>query len=161
MRRKPALIVGGLVLLAFALGVGVGSRFTRRAVVYDDESVLSKTASASPDRPPAESSSVATTASLPACVDIRNAERLVGKSGCVAGLVLRVYAARSGNTFLDFCQDYRACPFTSIIFAADSKSFGDLGTLQGKRVEIRGKVVSYRGHAEIVIRDARQIRGAP
>jgi len=82
----------------------------------------------------------------------------MGTQGCVAGLVVRVYAARSGNTFLDFCQDYRSCPFTTVIFASDRSKFGDLGSLQGKRVEIRGQVVSYRGHAEIVVRDPQQVR---
>jgi DNA/RNA endonuclease YhcR with UshA esterase domain len=94
-------------------------------------------------------------------VDIRNAGPQVGKSGCVAGLVLRVYSARTGNTFLDFCQDYRTCPFTSVIFASDKNKFGDLGSLQGKRVEIRGDVVTYQGRAEIIISDPQQVRSAP
>jgi hypothetical protein len=98
--------------------------------------------------------------SPPACVDIRNAGTLAGKTGCVAGLVLRVYSSRGGNTFLDFCQDYRTCPFTSVIFAADKERFGDLGALQGKRVEIRGDVVNYQGHAEIIIHDPQQVRSA-
>ena len=84
---------------------------------------------------------------------------MVGKNGCVAGLVLRVYTARTGNTFLDFCQDYRTCPFTSVIFSADKGKFGNLESLQGKRVEIRGNVVTYAGHAEIIIHDPHQVRG--
>lgn len=102
-----------------------------------------------------------TTSSLPPCADIRNAGPLAGKSGCVAGLVQRVYSARTGNTFLDFCQDYRTCPFSSVIFASDKSKFGDLGSLQGKRVEIRGDVISYQGRAEIIIREPQQIRSAP
>ena len=105
-------------------------------------------------RPVASSSS-------PACVDIRNAGPEVGKSGCVAGLVLKVFSARSGNTFLDFCQDYRACPFTSVIFALDKNKFGDLESLQGKRVEIRGDVINYQDRAEIIIHDPQQVRSAP
>lgn len=99
--------------------------------------------------------------SPPPCADIRNAGQLVGKNGCVTGIVLRVYSARTGNTFLDFCQDFRSCPFTSVIFAAEKSKFGDLELMQGKRVEIRGDVVSYQGHAEIIIRDPQQVRRAP
>jgi hypothetical protein len=99
--------------------------------------------------------------STPPCVDIRHAGPLVGKDGCIAGLVLRVYFARTGNTFLDFCEDYRTCPFGSVIFASDKSKFGDLGSLQGRRVEIRGEVTAYQGHAEIVIRDPQQVRSAP
>lgn len=111
--------------------------------------------------PATVSASAPGTGSPPPCVDIRNAGPLVGKTGCVAGLVLRVYSSRGGNTFLDFCQDYRTCPFTSVIFAADKERFGDLGALQGKRVEIRGDVVNYQGHAEIIIHDPQQMRSAP
>jgi DNA/RNA endonuclease YhcR with UshA esterase domain len=94
-------------------------------------------------------------------VDIRNAGPLVGKGACVSGLVVRVYSARTGNTFLDFCQDYRTCPFTSVVFAADKNKFGDLELLQGRRVEIRGDVTNYQGRAEIIIHDPQQVRSAP
>ena len=169
MKRRPILMTTGLVLLAFALGMGVGSRFRQRPVAYEDVPVAPQPAGAStaeqePTAPSSQQSASLPTApgaSPPPCVDIRNAEQLVGKRGCVSGVVLKVYTARSGNTFLDFCHDYRACPFTSVVFSADKSSFGDLGTLQGKRVEIRGDVVSYHGRAEIIIHDAHQIRSGP
>ena len=150
MKRRPILVVAGLLLLAFGLGIGVGSRFVRRPVVYRDIPVSQPLANA--PETPAEGSP-------PPCVDIRDVGPLAGKNGCVAGLVLRVYSARTGNTFLDFCQDYRTCPFTSVIFAADKGKFGNLESLQGKRVEIRGNVVTYQGHAEIIIHDPQQVRG--
>jgi hypothetical protein len=69
-----------------------------------------------------------------------------------------VYAARSGNTFLDFCDDYRTCPFSSVVFATDKNKFGDLQSLQGRRIELRGDVVNYQGRAEIIIHDPHQVR---
>jgi len=152
MQRRPNLVVTGLLLLAFGLGVGLGSRFGRRRVMTPVDPIRRQTA-----YPPG---ALGLNNPLP-CVDIRNAEPLVGSSGCVAGLVVRVYAARTGNTFLDFCQDYRTCPFTSVIFASDKDKFGDLASLQGKRVEIRGDVITYQGHPEIIIRDPQQVRSAP
>ena len=92
------------------------------------------------------------------CVGIEQASGHVGENRCVSGRVLRVYASRGGNTFLDFCQDYRQCPFTSIIFAADRQKFGNLETLSGRDIEIRGTIQLYQGRAEIVIRDASQIK---
>jgi hypothetical protein len=74
--------------------------------------------------------------------------------------VLRTYTSRVGNTFLDFCQDFRGCPFTSVIFASDKDKFGDLVTLEGKNVEIRGGIIAYQGRAEIIIHDPQQIRNA-
>lgn len=49
------------------------------------------------------------------CVDFRDAIRHTGENGCVQGRVLRAYTSSRGNTFLDFCDDYRNCPFGSVI----------------------------------------------
>ena len=152
MKRRPFLVVTGLVLVAFGLGVGMGWRFSRGPGRKAVDPLRWQSARA-PGAP--------TATSPPPCVDIRNAGPLVGKSGCVAGLVLRVYSARTGTTFLDFCPDYRACPFSSVIFASDKDRFGDLGSLQGRRVEIRGDVISYQGRAEIIVHDPQQVRSAP
>lgn len=96
-----------------------------------------------------------------ACIDIKQAGAHAGEQACVAGRVLRVYASKSGNTFLDFCEDYRSCPFTSIIFASDRSNFGDLTALQGRQVELRGKIQLYHDQPEIVLKEASQIREAP
>jgi len=95
------------------------------------------------------------------CVDINATAPLVGQPGCVTGRILRVYASRNGNTFLDFCTDYKSCPFTSVVFSEDRTKFGDLGALKGRKVELRGLVTEYQGRAEIIIRDQDQIRMAP
>lgn len=94
------------------------------------------------------------------CLDFHNAAAHIGETSCVSGRVLRVFTSRSGNSFLDFCADYRDCPFTSVIFESDRSKFGNLGTLTGRQVEIRGAIVPYQGHAEIVIHDPDQIREA-
>ena len=153
MKRKTVFVVAGLVVSGFLLGVIVGARFFQPPVVERDIPVAPQFTS----NPVVPTETVPTP---PACVDIRNAPALEGKPGCVAGVVLRVYTARSGNSFLDFCQDYRACPFSSVIFAADKAKFGDVEALQGKRVEIRGSVVAYQGHAEIILHDPQQVRAA-
>ncbi len=94
------------------------------------------------------------------CVDFREAGSHIGEEACVSGQILRVFVSRASNTFLDFCADYRNCPFTSVIFSSDRGKFGDLQTLKGRQVEIRGPVTLYDGRAEIVIRDPDQIRAA-
>jgi hypothetical protein len=92
------------------------------------------------------------------CVDFRDAGKYVGRDGCITGRVLRVFVSRSGNTFLNFCPDYRTCPFYSVIFASDRERFGDFGILRGRRVEIRGLVGTYQGQAQIILNDPSQIR---
>ena len=95
------------------------------------------------------------------CVDLRDAAGQTGKDACISARVLRVFTSRAGNTFLDFCTDYRKCPFTSVIFEPDREKFGDLNTLRGRRVEIRGLVTEYQGRAEIIIRNPDQIHVLP
>ncbi len=94
------------------------------------------------------------------CVDIRDAGKHVGEQGCVAGRVVGVATSRAGNTFLDFCPDYRHCPFSTVIFASDRSKFGDLESLRGQQVEIRGSITVYRSRPQIIIHDPWQIRMA-
>ncbi|MBZ5564524.1 MAG: hypothetical protein LAP13_19155 [Acidobacteriia bacterium] len=94
------------------------------------------------------------------CVDIRDAGKHVGEQGCVTGRVVGVVTSRAGNTFLDFCPDYRHCPFSTVIFASDRNKFGDLESLRGQQVEIRGPITVYRSRPQIIIHDPRQIRMA-
>lgn len=148
MKRRTILLVVGLVLLAFVLGRLVGSRHGQKPMVSGP--IQSSGAPASP-----------VAGGTGACTDFRDAGSQVGTSGCVSGQVLGVFTSRAGNTFLDFCPDYRSCPFTSVIFASDKNKFGDLESLQGKRVEIRGAITVYQSRAEIIIRDPQQIRRAP
>jgi hypothetical protein len=95
------------------------------------------------------------------CIDFREAQSHTGQTGCITGRVLRTYTSRNGVTFLDFCLDYRNCPFSSVVFASDRSKFGDLTTLGSRQVEIRGPIVSYKGRAEIILHDPEQLHVAP
>ena len=138
MRRKK-ILVAVVVLAVFCLGLLVGRRAGRT--------------------PSATSfASHSSTGELDGCVDFHDVGLHVGETGCVSGRVLRAFTSKGGNTFLDFCEDYRACPFTSVIFSSDKSKFGDLQSLAGRQIEIRGPITTYQGRAEIIIRDPEQIR---
>lgn len=92
------------------------------------------------------------------CISFQQAATHAGENGCITGYVLRAYTSKSGNTFLDFCPDYRSCPFSSVIFSSDRAKFGNLEALSGRRVEIRGFISTYQGKAEVVIHDPWQIQ---
>ena len=47
-----------------------------------------------------------------------------------------------------------------MIFPSDLKSVGDVRQLQGRMIEIHGKVKEYDGRAEIVLEEYRQLSGA-
>lgn len=139
MTRKEIASVAGIVLVCSSLSVWLGYRS---------------------GRPRFRPSGVSQPGSGK-CVDFRDAGSHTGETGCVTGRILRAYTSRAGNTFLDFCPDYRNCPFTSVVFASDRNKFGNLETLAGRAVEIRGPITVYQGRAEIIIRDPQQIQVVP
>lgn len=144
MTRRQIGAVAMLVIMVSAIAALVAYRWGRWRGISETR--------------PAGGSEARLAASANGCVDFREAAAHIGETSCVSGRVLRVFTSRSGNSFLDFCADYRNCPFTSVIFEPDHNKFGNLSTLAGRQVEIHGTIVQFRGHAEIVIRDPDQIR---
>lgn len=94
------------------------------------------------------------------CIPIQQAADRIGDSACVAGKVLRVTEGPSGVTFLNFCVDYRTCPFTVVVFPRDLRHVGDVRQLAGKDIEIQGQIKAYDGRPEIILRESRQLHGA-
>ena len=68
-------------------------------------------------------------------------------------------AGEGGVHYLDFCEDYRLCSFSVVIFSYDLKNVGDVRQLAGKNIEIRGELKSYDDRAEIILESARQLDG--
>jgi len=144
MTRRQIGAVAMLVIVVSAIAALVAYRWGRWRGVSEVRSAGATTAHPAP--------------SSKGCIDFREAAAHIGETSCVRGQVLRVFTSKAGNSFLDFCADYRDCPFTSVIFESDHSKFGNLSTLAGRHVEIHGAIVQYQGHAEIVIRDPGQIR---
>jgi hypothetical protein len=92
------------------------------------------------------------------CISYVDAGNFVGESKCVFGKVEKVYASSGGTIFLDFCPDYKTCPFSAVIFKSDSVKFSDPEQYQGKTIEITGSVKTYQGRPEIILNDASQIK---
>ncbi len=93
------------------------------------------------------------------CVDFTQAQKHIGETRCIAGKVVRVEQGAKGVHYLDFCEDYRICTFTVVVFPSDLKHVGDVRQLSGKLVEVHGQVKEYDGRAEIILREARQLTG--
>ncbi len=94
-----------------------------------------------------------------ACMSIQDAAKHIGETACVTGKVLKVAQSKGGTYFLDFCEDYRQCPFTVVVFPKDLPNVGDVKLLEGKTIEITGKIEEYRGRAEIILKDKKQLKG--
>jgi hypothetical protein len=93
------------------------------------------------------------------CIPINEAGQHVDESKCVTGKVVRVKIGYGGVTFLDFCEDQMACPFTVVVFSHDLKDVGDVRRLAGRTIEIEGRVKLYDGRPEIILNRISQITG--
>jgi hypothetical protein len=70
-----------------------------------------------------------------------------------------VQQGNGGVHFFDFCEDFRVCPFTVVVFPGDLKQVGDIRRLAGRQIEIEGEVKRYDGRAEMVLKRISQLRG--
>lgn len=85
------------------------------------------------------------------------AKNHVGESVVVAGRVAQV-SVREKTVYLNLDQRYPLAPFTAVIFARAMDQFANLPGLEGKAVEVRGKVIQFQGRPEIVLADKSQLR---
>lgn len=90
-------------------------------------------------------------------VSYTDAPAHVGEYASVRGTLFDAHVSASGTIFLDFCANYKTCPFSGVIFADDAEQFGDLSRYEGKTVTLAGKIQLYRGKAEIILSDPSQL----
>ncbi|HEX6879119.1 MAG TPA: hypothetical protein VF135_02040 [Terriglobales bacterium] len=93
------------------------------------------------------------------CYPYSSAPNHLGEITCIRGKVLKVAVGPNGLHFLNFCDDYKNCPFSVVVFPRDLRDVGDVRTLEGREIEVYGKVRSYKGQVEIILRDRSQLRG--
>ncbi len=73
------------------------------------------------------------------CIPYTEADNRVGDQACVTGTVVKVAQGKSGTFFLNFCEKYRDCPFTVVVFPSNLKDVGDVRELEGKLSKSSGK----------------------
>jgi hypothetical protein len=100
-----------------------------------------------------------TTSSLADCYPFSSAHEHLGEITCIRGKVVKLAIGPTGLHFLNFCEDYKECPFTVVVFPRDLRDVGDVRTLEGKEIQVTGKVKTYKGQFEIILRDRSQLRG--
>ena len=81
----------------------------------------------------------------------------IGAVASVQGRLVEVYTSARGTVFLDFCTQYKNCPFSGVIFADDVKKFGDLARYNGTVITLTGKISSYQDKAEIILSNPGQL----
>jgi DNA/RNA endonuclease YhcR with UshA esterase domain len=83
----------------------------------------------------------------------------VGEQVTVEGVVAEVHHAASGRaTFIDIGGPHPSNPFAAVIFESDAGKFPNVDTLDGKTVDITGRIRLYHGAPEIILNDPAQIK---
>jgi hypothetical protein len=93
------------------------------------------------------------------CIPFDKAPQHVGEIVCVRGRVVKVSATHSGTHYLNFCENFRACPLTVVVFATRLADIGDVRSLEDHEVEIDGLIKLYNGQPEIVLSQSEQLHG--
>jgi DNA/RNA endonuclease YhcR with UshA esterase domain len=83
----------------------------------------------------------------------------VGEQVTIEGVVADVHHAASGRTtFIDIGGRYPNNPFAAVIFESDAGKFPNVDALDGKTIDITGRIRLYRGAPEIILSDPGQIK---
>jgi DNA/RNA endonuclease YhcR with UshA esterase domain len=81
-----------------------------------------------------------------------------GESVAVKGIIANVFQSNKGNIFLNFGSPYPNQTLYAVIFGKDAAKFGNVKAYEGKTVIVTGVVQSYKGKAEIILKDPGQIK---
>jgi hypothetical protein len=87
----------------------------------------------------------------------RQAAAHLGETATVVGTVAAVYRSKGGNIYINFGADYPRQTFTAVALAPVGSWSKGLDSLVGKRIGVRGEIVSYRGRVQIVLKGRDQI----
>lgn len=90
-------------------------------------------------------------------VPFSQASRCLGETRQVIGRIDHVSISKTGMLFVNFCVNWRACPFTAVVFKEKVPAFDGIGRYVGAEVAISGKVISFQGHTQIVLESLDQI----
>ena len=145
-----AVIVAGVVICVVLLILAL----SHRKVAENDWPAASNSLENSGDASSSTASSLILSAALKV-IDFTEAPQHIGEQAKVKGTVQKIFKSKSGTVFMDFCKT-STCPFTAVIFSGDVKSFKNVDSYK-RSVTVSGIVRSYKGKAEIVISDPKQI----
>ena len=97
-----------------------------------------------------------------ACIPPDQALQHLHKDVCIEAHVYRVVDAGDGINFLDVCSPETSdadCHFFILSSSEDKKSVGNLESLVGQTIQIRGTVRPIQGRADMVFSSKEQLHG--
>ena len=101
---------------------------------------------------------VAVSATRDGVISPAAASSYAGRTVTIRGVVNEIHATRAGVTFIDMGRHYPDNAFTAVIFAENEAEFPDVASLDGRTIEVTGRVQLHRGKPEIVLKSADQMK---
>ena len=90
-------------------------------------------------------------------ISAAQAEKHFQETLTVTGTVAQV-TLRERIVYLNLDQPFPKAPLTGVIFARSTNQFGDLSQLQGKPVEITGRIDDHGGQLQIILNSTNQLK---
>ena len=97
-----------------------------------------------------------------ACIPPDQAIHHLHHDVCVEAHVYRIVDAGDGIHFLDVCSPQTSdanCHFFLLSSDEDKKFTGNLQSLVGQTIQIRGKIRTLQGHADMIFNSKQQLHG--
>ncbi len=91
-------------------------------------------------------------------VSTENAKNFVNKDTTVVGVATQVNTTKSGVTFINMDGKFPENKFSAIIYKDDSSKFEDVKKMEGKTIEVSGKIQEYNGKYNIVLKEPKQLK---
>jgi DNA/RNA endonuclease YhcR with UshA esterase domain len=84
------------------------------------------------------------------------AEKHYDETVIVTGKVAQV-SIRPKLTYINLDKKYPQTPMYCVVFARATNQFGDLKKLEGKDIEVKGKIEEYQSKAQIILNSSNQL----
>lgn len=90
-------------------------------------------------------------------ISYADASRCIGEVRRVVGRLDHVSRSKGGVLFLNFCPDWRSCPFGAVVFREHLQHFTEVASHAGREIEVSGRIGEYKGKPQIVLETATQL----
>jgi exonuclease VII large subunit len=90
-------------------------------------------------------------------ISAAEAEKHYQETVIVTGKVAQV-SIRPKLVYVNLDKRYPETPMYCVIFARATNQFGDLKSLEGKQVEIKGRIEEYQDKAQIILNSSNQLK---
>jgi len=90
-------------------------------------------------------------------ISAAEAEKHYQEMVIVTGKVAQV-SIRPKLVYVNLDKKHPETPLSCVVFSRATNQFGDLKTLEGKQVEIKGRIEEYRDKAQIILNSSNQLK---